>query len=232
VLAELPPDPYLDLGAALWEAPPRGPPLLGRPCWGAGAHLQEGGSTDDGSANHGSRGGGENGGEKAGEKAGENGGEKAGENGGEKAGENGGSGSTAACGGLCQVQVGPAGGGTHASKGGKRTPEDVAAAETGRQGSSGGGGGSGSGSNGALARAAAAAQGAAGAGGICSGRSSGSSDGRRGHGGLEDAVAVARWGDLELRGCHFAYPTRPAAPVLEGLALTLPCGRVTALVGR
>ncbi|GAB4821670.1 hypothetical protein N2152v2_008716 [Parachlorella kessleri] len=46
------------------------------------------------------------------------------------------------------------------------------------------------------------------------------------------AVAVASLGDLELRDCWFAYPTRPALPVLEGLSLRLARGKVTALVGR
>ena len=53
-----------------------------------------------------------------------------------------------------------------------------------------------------------------------------------GGGQRSSAVAVASWGDLELRDCWFAYPTRPGVPVLQGLSLRLACGKVTALVGR
>ncbi|KXZ54890.1 hypothetical protein GPECTOR_4g962 [Gonium pectorale] len=46
------------------------------------------------------------------------------------------------------------------------------------------------------------------------------------------AVAAARRGrGLELRDVHFAYPARPDTGVLQGLNLTLPHGRTTALVG-
>ncbi|KAM3518791.1 hypothetical protein MY4038_009992 [Beauveria bassiana] len=38
-------------------------------------------------------------------------------------------------------------------------------------------------------------------------------------------------GDIELRDLHFAYPSRPTVPVLQGLNLTLPRGKTTALVG-
>jgi ATP-binding cassette subfamily B (MDR/TAP) protein 8 len=38
-------------------------------------------------------------------------------------------------------------------------------------------------------------------------------------------------GDLELRNIHFRYPTRPDQPVLNGLSLRIPPGRVVALVG-
>ena len=46
------------------------------------------------------------------------------------------------------------------------------------------------------------------------------------------AVAAAHAGDLRLEGVSFAYPTRPGAPVLRDLTLTLPRGKVTAVVGR
>lgn len=38
-------------------------------------------------------------------------------------------------------------------------------------------------------------------------------------------------GRVELRKVHFTYPTRPDVPVFSGLDLTLPAGKVTALVG-
>ena len=38
-------------------------------------------------------------------------------------------------------------------------------------------------------------------------------------------------GHIELRDLHFAYPSRPTVPVLQGLNLTLPHGKTTALVG-
>lgn len=38
-------------------------------------------------------------------------------------------------------------------------------------------------------------------------------------------------GELELDAVHFAYPTRPETPVLQGLSLSLQPGRVVALVG-
>lgn len=38
-------------------------------------------------------------------------------------------------------------------------------------------------------------------------------------------------GDIEFRGVHFAYPTRPDLPVLNGLDLEIPAGQVAALVG-
>lgn len=38
-------------------------------------------------------------------------------------------------------------------------------------------------------------------------------------------------GDIEFRDVHFAYPTRPTAPVLQGLSLSIPAGKTTALVG-
>ncbi|GLC41551.1 hypothetical protein PLESTB_000702900 [Pleodorina starrii] len=46
------------------------------------------------------------------------------------------------------------------------------------------------------------------------------------------AVEAARRGrGLELRNVHFAYPARPESGVLQGLQLTIPHGRTTALVG-
>ncbi|GLI67398.1 hypothetical protein VaNZ11_011584 [Volvox africanus] len=46
------------------------------------------------------------------------------------------------------------------------------------------------------------------------------------------AIEAARRGrGLELRNVHFAYPARPESGVLQGLQLTLPHGRTTALVG-
>lgn len=38
-------------------------------------------------------------------------------------------------------------------------------------------------------------------------------------------------GDIEIRGIHFAYPTRPNVPVLRGLTLKMPANKTTALVG-
>jgi len=38
-------------------------------------------------------------------------------------------------------------------------------------------------------------------------------------------------GELELRDVHFAYPSRPEAPVLAGLSLTIPPGDLLVLVG-
>lgn len=46
------------------------------------------------------------------------------------------------------------------------------------------------------------------------------------------AVTAAQAGDLRLESVRFSYPTRPGAPVLRGLDLTLPRGKVTAIVGR
>lgn len=45
------------------------------------------------------------------------------------------------------------------------------------------------------------------------------------------ARAAAERGDITLNAVHFAYPTRPTAEVLQGVSLTLPHGKVTALVG-
>lgn len=61
--------------------------------------------------------------------------------------------------------------------------------------------------------------------------SSASTSGESGRG-AGRAVRAARAGDIELRGVTFAYPTRPQQPVLRNLSLTLPRGKVTALVGR
>ncbi|EMC96619.1 hypothetical protein BAUCODRAFT_148201 [Baudoinia panamericana UAMH 10762] len=38
-------------------------------------------------------------------------------------------------------------------------------------------------------------------------------------------------GDIEIRDLHFAYPSRPEAPVLQGLNLRIPANKTTALVG-
>lgn len=38
-------------------------------------------------------------------------------------------------------------------------------------------------------------------------------------------------GQIEFRNIHFAYPTRISAPVLQGLDLSIPAGKTTALVG-
>lgn len=38
-------------------------------------------------------------------------------------------------------------------------------------------------------------------------------------------------GDIEAQDLHFAYPTRPDVPVLQGLSLHLPANKTTALVG-
>lgn len=38
-------------------------------------------------------------------------------------------------------------------------------------------------------------------------------------------------GEIEFCNLHFAYPTRPTAPVLQGLSLSVPAGKTTALVG-
>lgn len=46
------------------------------------------------------------------------------------------------------------------------------------------------------------------------------------------AVEAAQQGDICLEGVSFTYPVRPGAPVLRNLCLTLPRGKVTAIVGR
>ncbi|KAL8243603.1 hypothetical protein R6Q59_009861 [Mikania micrantha] len=38
-------------------------------------------------------------------------------------------------------------------------------------------------------------------------------------------------GDIEIKDLHFAYPSRPSVEVLQGMTLTLPAGKTTALVG-
>ena len=38
-------------------------------------------------------------------------------------------------------------------------------------------------------------------------------------------------GGIQIRDLHFAYPTRPTAQVLQGLDLSIPAGKTTALVG-
>nr|POF05420.1 leptomycin b resistance protein pmd1 [Quercus suber] len=38
-------------------------------------------------------------------------------------------------------------------------------------------------------------------------------------------------GEIEIRNLRFAYPTRPTAPVLHDLSLSIPAGKTTALVG-
>ena len=45
------------------------------------------------------------------------------------------------------------------------------------------------------------------------------------------AQPAAPRGAVSLRDVHFAYPTRPGAPVLRGLSLELPAGASVALVG-
>ena len=45
------------------------------------------------------------------------------------------------------------------------------------------------------------------------------------------AVVESVRGDVVLDGVHFAYPTRPDAPVLHDMHLELPAGQVVALVG-
>lgn len=47
-----------------------------------------------------------------------------------------------------------------------------------------------------------------------------------------DAVAASQVNDLVLENVHFSYPARPDVPVLRNLSLTIPRGKVTALVGR
>lgn len=54
-------------------------------------------------------------------------------------------------------------------------------------------------------------------------------DGQAGSG---RAVEAAQTGDLRLESVFFSYPTRPGAAVLRDLSLTLPRGKVTAIVGR
>jgi ATP-binding cassette subfamily B (MDR/TAP) protein 10 len=46
------------------------------------------------------------------------------------------------------------------------------------------------------------------------------------------ALAAARSGDLVMSNVDFSYPVRPDYPVLKNLSLTLPRGKVTAIVGR
>ncbi|KAM0795498.1 putative ABC transporter [Usnea florida] len=38
-------------------------------------------------------------------------------------------------------------------------------------------------------------------------------------------------GEIQIRDLHFSYPTRPTAQVLQGLDLSIPAGKTTALVG-
>lgn len=38
-------------------------------------------------------------------------------------------------------------------------------------------------------------------------------------------------GEIQIRDLHFAYPTRPSVQVLQGLNLSIPAGKTTALVG-
>jgi ATP-binding cassette, subfamily B (MDR/TAP), member 1 len=38
-------------------------------------------------------------------------------------------------------------------------------------------------------------------------------------------------GEIEIRDVEFAYPSRPSAPVLRGLTLSVPANKTTALVG-
>ncbi|KAK3069898.1 hypothetical protein LTR53_011408 [Teratosphaeriaceae sp. CCFEE 6253] len=38
-------------------------------------------------------------------------------------------------------------------------------------------------------------------------------------------------GDIQIRNLRFTYPTRPTAPVMQGLDLSIPAGKTTALVG-
>jgi ATP-binding cassette subfamily B (MDR/TAP) protein 8 len=47
-----------------------------------------------------------------------------------------------------------------------------------------------------------------------------------------DAVAASQANDLVLENVNFNYPARPDVPVLRNLSLTIPRGKVTALVGR
>lgn len=47
-----------------------------------------------------------------------------------------------------------------------------------------------------------------------------------------DAVALSQVNDLVLENVRFSYPARPDVQVLKDLSLTIPCGKVTALVGR
>ena len=46
------------------------------------------------------------------------------------------------------------------------------------------------------------------------------------------AVEAAHKGSLQLRNVEFTYPLRQDRPVLKDLSLTIPQGKVTALVGR
>ena len=48
---------------------------------------------------------------------------------------------------------------------------------------------------------------------------------------LAGAKPTVTHGAVSLRDVHFAYPTRPDAPVLRGLSLELPAGASVALVG-
>ncbi|KAF2218760.1 putative ABC transporter [Elsinoe ampelina] len=48
---------------------------------------------------------------------------------------------------------------------------------------------------------------------------------------ISGAIPAACAGHVEFRDVHFAYPARPDAPVLQGLTLSLPAGKTTALVG-
>ncbi|XP_074567547.1 ABC transporter B family member 28 [Curcuma longa] len=46
-----------------------------------------------------------------------------------------------------------------------------------------------------------------------------------------NGCSLARSGDIHLEDIYFSYPLRPDVEVLNGLDLTLQCGKVTALVG-
>ncbi|KAL4535588.1 hypothetical protein Ndes2526A_g06409 [Nannochloris sp. 'desiccata'] len=46
------------------------------------------------------------------------------------------------------------------------------------------------------------------------------------------AVEAARRGEISVSNLDFSYPARPAVKVIDNLSLTLPRGKVTALVGR
>ena len=48
---------------------------------------------------------------------------------------------------------------------------------------------------------------------------------------LEGMQPTSFTGDIQIRNLHFAYPTRPTAQVLQGLDLSIPAGKTTALVG-
>lgn len=45
------------------------------------------------------------------------------------------------------------------------------------------------------------------------------------------AILEKVYGEIKLHGVHFAYPSRQDKPILQGFSLSIPAGKVVALVG-